>query len=432
MLRLPLSNERLHLRSPSINVCFRTIIEGKPDKTGIENALKKVVIKHPLLTSSIEIDQDNNAWCIQSDRPIGIDHYRSDEMDWQTWYKKTDHQPFDLLNGPLVKFCVITGQNTEIIVVGHHIIGDGIGYLNLVKDLLLTLDNRLDTTPQIPPFEPTDRYFKETILLDPMTKSYAIGLNQEWRKSRVRFSEEDYQTFYKQYRDKYKPDLTMATIEGDNLQRLMEKSKSNGMTVNELIASAFSAATMEQLGVKEIRLGVAANIRNELVSEPNACMGNYVSGISVTVHHDPDNGFISNARSMAALLKSQLTNPQNRHLVVHFLNEFDNDLIESIPLAAYGNLDHPISKKLAELIGEQAVNKGLGISNLGRHRLRDYENLKVMDVQFIGPAFPANLLTVGVITVNNKLNLCLRYNAGEIKADAISKIYSQAIGLLTQ
>jgi hypothetical protein len=58
------------------------------------------------------------------------------------------------------------------------------------------------------------------------------------------------------------------------------------------------------------------------------------------------------------------------------------------------------------------------------------ENIKIVNIQFIGPAFPANLLTVGVINVNGKLNLCLRYNENEINLDTIKTIYEKAIELL--
>jgi len=42
MEKYPILNERLFLRSPSINVCFRAIIEGTFEKTEIEEAFKKV------------------------------------------------------------------------------------------------------------------------------------------------------------------------------------------------------------------------------------------------------------------------------------------------------------------------------------------------------------------------------------------------------
>jgi hypothetical protein len=98
--------------------------------------------------------------------------------------------------------------------------------------------------------------------------------------------------------------------------------------------------------------------------------------------------------------------------------------------AAYGNFEHNVSKKLAELLGEQTENKGLGISNLGRHDFTNYKNISIADIQFIGPAFPANLLTTGLITVNGKLNFCLRYNEAEIKIDTVKTIYEKAVELL--
>ena len=189
---------------------------------------------------------------------------------------------------------------------------------------------------------------------------------------------------------------------------------------------------MESIDKNEIRLGVAANIRNELISEPNNCMGNYVTGISVKVNnkHKPGDDFISNTRAITAILREQLLNQKNRHLVVHFLNEFDKDLIESIMFAAYGGFNHPVAKKLAELIGERLENKGLGISNLGGHNFTNYENIKIIDIQFIGPAFPANLLTIGIITVNDKFNLCFQYNESEMKINTIKEIYKKVIELI--
>jgi NRPS condensation-like uncharacterized protein len=430
MEKLPMLNERLYLRSPSINVCFRATVEGALDKNTIEKALEKVRIRHPLINCSVEIDGNNNAWFVQNSGSIAIEYNKSSELDWQAWYRTVDNVPFDFSKGSLVKFCILVGKNTEIIILGHHIIGDGIGYLNLVKDVLLALDNKIDAIPQIPPTEPKARYFKETILLEQSARDYAQWLNGEWRKSHVSFPEANYRTFFDQYRKKYVPNLYMVSLEGDDVKRLLEKSRSNGLTANEIIASAFSVAFMEILNKKEIRLGVAANIRNELVSEPNNCMGNYVTGISAKAGYNPENGYISNAKAIAAMLREQLSNPKNRHLVVHFLNEFDKDLIESIMFAAYGDFDHPVAKKLAELIGEQRENKGLGISNLGRYNFNNYENIKVIDIQFIGPAFPANLLTIGIITVNDKLNFCLRYNETEIKINTVKEIYKKANELI--
>lgn len=95
--------------------------------------------------------------------------------------------------------------------------------------------------------------------------------------------------------------------------------------------------------------------------------------------------------------------------------------------AAYRKFEHNISKKLAELLEERPENKGIGISNIGQHKFENYNNLRVIDIQFIRHAFPANLITEDVITVNNKLNFCSRYNQNEITPNIIKTIYKKAI-----
>jgi hypothetical protein len=98
--------------------------------------------------------------------------------------------------------------------------------------------------------------------------------------------------------------------------------------------------------------------------------------------------------------------------------------------AAYGSLKHPVSRKIAKLIGEQKRNDFLGISNLGLHDFSGYSNFNVLDIQFIQPAFPSNTITIGIITINGKMNFCIQYNEGEIKTETIKKIYEKGINLL--
>jgi hypothetical protein len=159
-------------------------------------------------------------------------------------------------------------------------------------------------------------------------------------------------------------------------------------------------------------------------------MGNYVTGIALKVNYKPKNGFISNAENIASTMRKKLTTPRSRHLAVNFLSEFDGDLIESIMYASYGKCELPVSKLIGKLIGEGTDNKRLGMSNLGKYEFNNYETLQFLDIQFIGPTFPANLLSVNIITANNKLNFCLRYNENEIGSEIVEKIYEKAMELM--
>jgi hypothetical protein len=127
-------------------------------------------------------------------------------------------------------------------------------------------------------------------------------------------------------------------------------------------------------------------------------MGNYVTGISAKVSRAPENDFMSNVKNITAIIRKKLTDVKTRHAIVNFLSEFDNDLIESIMFASYGNYELPVSKKIGAIIAEGADGKGLGMSNLGRHEINNFNNFRLLDLQFIGPAFPANILSVSIIT----------------------------------
>ncbi|GHU69676.1 hypothetical protein FACS189450_02930 [Spirochaetia bacterium] len=432
MNKIPLLNERWHLGSPDINVCFRIIIEGKFSTDDFEKAIDAVCKRHPALNYTIETDAENNTWFVPDTGRVGLEFYNSKEMpDWQDWYKKTDDVPFNFRQGPLVKICVIFDNNqTEIIVLGHHVIGDGIAYLNLSRDILSALDNKIDTVPQILPVKTK---LKKKTGLSFLARLYARKLNKEWRKNPAIFSESDYHTFFEQYRKKYVPQMYMESIKETDLNNIIQKCKSYGLTVNELITAAFAVAMVELSGHypnKEIRLGAAANIRGELIEETYHCMGNYVSGITANVNYTSEKAFMTNAQDTAVLLRAQLKVPKNRYLAVNFFNKIDKDLLEAAMYATYGDYQIPAAKKLGAIIGERSENKGMGMSNLGKYEFDKFANLKVLDLQFIGPAFPANLLSVGLITVNNKLNINLRYNETEIKTDIIKKVYERAVELL--
>ena len=433
MEKLKINTERLFLRSPNINVCFRIKIDRSIDQTAFSAALDKLAKKHPLLRCAIEIDTDHNAWFVPGINPVKPEYYTPKEMpDWKNWYTKTDNIPFDFMRSPLLKLCVITGNNqTEIIILGHHIIGDGIGYLNLVKDLLLALDNRFEPAQEIPP---VNNQFIKGKKLPLLSRIYAQKLNQSWRKNKTHFSEPAYIKFFENYRARFIPQIYTNTINEGGLKKIMAVCKSNNITVNELmtaaVAAAFataSAAAFPAAGDKPLRIGVAASTRGELTAKPYYCMGNYVTGISIKTNPGFDHDFLAAIKTITKMLRAELTDFQKRHAIVNFLGMFDPDLLDSVMFAAYGNQHLPLSKKIGAIIAEGPEGRGLGISNLGRHNLSHYDTFHISDLQFIGPAFPANILSASIITVNNRLNICLRYNEPELDENTVKKIYEGAL-----
>lgn len=367
-----MGNERIHFRSPNINVCFKAEIIGNFAEDDFRRAIDVISLRHPIVNCVVNLDDTGNAWYVLGKGTVGIEYYSNVSLTaWREWYEKIDGTPFDFEHGPLVKIGVFcNGNTTDIVIIGHHILGDGLGYLNLLKDILSSLDGRPNTIPLLPP----ERIIlNKNIKLGLLSEYFAKKLNKSWKASAKVFSSEDYINFFNSYRQKNPPCMFLDSIDGVEVTKLLEACKKNNITVNEAIATAFTAAFQqtddERYANNQIRFGSAASVRNELKEPAPGCMGNFVTGVAVTVHYDGDKSFAENAKNLASNLRKELLKPKSRYLILNFLNLLDKEFIESAIFAAYDNYDNPASKKLGELLGERGYDKGIGISNLGKQKI---------------------------------------------------------------
>ncbi|MDR1867489.1 MAG: condensation domain-containing protein [Treponema sp.] len=425
-------NERIFFRSPNINVCFKIRFNGTCTHDDFKTALAQVAEKHALLKCTIQNDNANNYWYIPNTGSISIEfHSKEEQFSWEQWYQEMDNIPFNFSQGPLIKLCILyTGTAIDMIIFGHHIIGDGKAYMHVAKDILAVLDGSFDSTPQTAHIK---NNFFNTIKLNFFEKIYAKTLNNQWLASRHRFSEEEYHAFFNTYRAALPSSLYYASLNTEEFSTLCACSKSHGLTVNELLSSAFSGALLalkEYYPKNKIQLGIVIDIRNEITTPMPHSMGNFVSGTFIEVQYNTKENFIKNSHHIAKKLRKKIKNNKTRALPIIFLDQIDKDFIESIPFAIYGNYANPPSKQLGRKIGEQKYNRGMGVSNMGIQYFNTYQSFKVLDVLFIPPAFPSQLLTVGIITVNNTLNICLRYEKTTISDELAKELYHNAIKLI--
>jgi hypothetical protein len=206
------------------------------------------------------------------------------------------------------------------------------------------------------------------------------------------------------------------------------------VTVNEAILCAFAQAMGDHVGrfmSKAMRFGWAVSIRNDMKIPVPDCMWNYLSAIMSKIRIDKGKPFDAVLKEMTVKTRKLMRNRRKRYLPILFLRELSHDLVETIYFASYGSLHSPLAKAVGKLIGESATNKGgLWVSNLGRHEFSRYTKFSLMDFQFIPPEFLSMLLTVGVITVNDRLSICLRYNEAELSGESVHAVSARARELL--
>ena len=139
-----LMSERIHYRAPFNYVVVTARIEGRIPVDQLKNALDKVSIKHPLLRSRIEIEEDGTTWFIPRDGwelPVEVVNKESD-MHWTEKAIDEYKKPFSLDEGPLIRFILLDSpDSSDLMVVCHHTICDGMSLAYLIRDIMTFLGN---------------------------------------------------------------------------------------------------------------------------------------------------------------------------------------------------------------------------------------------------------------------------------------------------
>lgn len=434
MEKIRLITERPFLRAASIHVGMKAEIAGDFTDDQFLAAVQKTCIKHPLLRATITISADRQAYYVlNSSKEIEVSFFQdNDPHQWMQWFEDADNSPFDFETGPLLKIAVFRKVDSAIVVLlGHHILGDGLGYLNLVKDLLMFLNGAASFPPLLPPLITKATLFPKGAKLPLLTRFLIHRLNVSWRKTGRVFTRADYEVFFRDYRSHHPPGLFINSMDEKETKTFLARCHEMGVSVNEAVLTAFVYAIQkhdQEYAGKKLEAGIAINVRKELTPQAGECMGNFVSGVLVNLQYDYRNSFLENAVAIREIVRPKITGVHSRFAVLKFLLELDSDLLDSIGFAAYGDYDNAVSKKVAHIVGEHPEQKGIGISNLGKIAIEAQDSRYTLrDLVFIQPAYPANAINIGVLTCNNRMNFCLRFIKNEKSDRLIETITAEAI-----
>jgi len=106
------------------------------------SAMGKAQRRHPALRVCVRGDASAPPRFVSTDEVIPLRVIkRVSDMHWQTEARAELEMPFQAEKGPLLRAVVVYGKPiSEIILVAHHSIGDGLSAIYLVGDLLKIMD----------------------------------------------------------------------------------------------------------------------------------------------------------------------------------------------------------------------------------------------------------------------------------------------------
>jgi len=185
------SIERFFTRSPYSIVTMVARIKGSISESILRNAVSKVQGRHPNLRVRIIEDEDRNPWLTSEEVkeiPVEVIPRESDDQ-WIKVVQESCQIPFEFDEQPAIRFILVQSPATsELIILCHHIICDGLSLAYLTRDLLEHLGDptrEVEVLPDPIPIEIDN--IPDDVSVNAMVKYFINRMNKKWKEEEILF-----------------------------------------------------------------------------------------------------------------------------------------------------------------------------------------------------------------------------------------------------
>ena len=451
--------ERFFTYSPFSLVSMIARIKGKVSKDQLMKSVSKLSQKHSLLKVKITDKNNGDLWFTSEEVeeiPIEVIN-RETSQQWMEVLEEKCKVPFEFDKRPPIRFILIQSPTvSELIILCHHIICDGLSLAYLTRDLMTSLGNPNNEIEILP--DPMPINFNNSpsdISTNWLVKFVINRMNKKWETKKVIFNQEDYLSLNEAYWSNFNHKMISIELSETQTTELIKICKKESVSVNSALTTAFVGAQVAVRGndPSHSSIGIAANLRNRLPIQVGESMGFYAGMIKLKWKYDIQKTFWDNARQFHKKIKPQFTNKNLFRDFVSWLN-LDPTIIEAINFKKLGGLVNS-QTSTGEKLNAFSKNKDIVMSILKRDKMDSFEhkimgtavtNLTKMDfsrtygdleldrlILYPGGAFPlGNInLVVGAVTCSGKLSLIVEYAEEAIDIVKIEKIKERAMMFLS-
>jgi NRPS condensation-like uncharacterized protein len=450
--------ERFFSHSPFSIVTMVARIKGNITEEMLKNAVAKVQQRHVLLRVRIKDDHDHALWFTSEgvqQIPIEIVPRKS-ENDWIKIHAEASKIPYEFETHPAIRFILVQSPDvSELIILCHHIICDGMSLAYLARDLMVHLGDPSREVEVLPAPEPiTLDNLPGDVSLSGLVKFFINRIKQKWAEEIVFFDQEDYEVLTKTYWDNYHHELFSIELSEAETSALVARCRKEDITVNSAIIAAFSGAQSFVAGEKphHAKAAIAVSLRDRLPNPPGEAVGYYALGLELKLKYNHEKSFWDNARRFHKRIKPNLTNKRVFGDLPAYL-QMDSNIYEALSFKKLGRLvptDSPRYEKLSDFGKREDVvvrllqrakmetleTKLLGpaITNLGRLDFPKTYGALELDRLIMQPggAFPlvhVNMV-IGAVTCSGKLSLVVEYAEEAVDTGTMEKIKDKAMEFL--
>jgi NRPS condensation-like uncharacterized protein len=451
--------ERFFSHSPYSTVTMVARIKGNVTENMLKDAVKKVQQRHALLRVRVKESQGDEQWFTSAnvqEIPIQVVP-RVTGNDWVKIHADGSKAPYEFGTRPAIRFILVQSPDvSEIIILCHHSICDGMSLAYLARDLMVhlgdpTIDARVLPAPEPISLENLPREVAPSGLI----KFFINRIKRKWADEFVAFDQEDYQAINEAYWDTFHHEILSVELSKEETAVLVSRCKKEGITVNTAIVTAFSGAQNAITGKKphHEQTAAAASLRDYLPNDPGEGMGYYASGLEVKFEYDPEKGFWNNARAYHKVIGKDVSNRKKIFGNLPAYLQMDSNIYEALTFKKLGALVKPGSPRYEKLHSfserEDVIVRllqrakmetldakllSVAITNLGRLDFpKNYGQLELDRlIMQPGGAFPLVHvdMVIGVATCAGKLSLVVEYAEEAVDTLTMQRIKEKAMELL--
>ncbi len=386
--------ERINLFEPSDYIFFHLELCGDFTAYRLAEAMRAAFSANEATMSRIVLTASGNAYYERIDESCCNVEIVENADVWEV-ARQNEKRPFALEKGELVRCFVIPGGNSfSLLVMSHHLAGDGKSICCFVEDVMRALSGKKLE------FKPLTLLTKENIPCGKISltaKLYAKYCQRKWNKMKApAFRWKDYYHLHESYWSGTSSLFMQKTLSQDETNCVIASAKKIGVSVNSYIVAAFLCAN------KNIRVaGIPVSVREK----DNCSMTNLTSGIRTKYSYKENLSFPDNARKLHDVVVDELS--RNKWFVLQFMSMLPPTLVDSVLLCTHGLFDEPFVKQTAEVMGYAGAKKReLGVTNLTVIDIPAvYENVKIKSLVFMPPNVTYSDNIIGVSTFNGAMTL---------------------------
>lgn len=451
--------ERFFSHSPFSTVTMVVRIKGQVTESMLKNAVVKVQQRHTLLQVRMKEDQKHDLWFTSEDVeeiPIEIVPRKS-ENDWIKIHADGSKVPYEFETHPLIRFILVQSLDiSELIILCHHIICDGMSLAFLARDLMVHLGDLTADVQVLPAPAPISlENLPKDVSLSGIVKYFIKKINRKWAEEVVFFDQEDYKALNKAYWENFNHEIFSIELTEEETSALVARCRKESVTVNSAIITAFSGAQNFVEGEKphHAKTVSAVSLRDRLPESPGEAMGYYAQGVELKFKYNPKKSFWDNACQYHRKINSHNIPNKKAFGDLPTYLQMDSNIYESLSFKKIGALVTTNSAQYEKLFGfsqrEDVVVRllkrakietlnakllGPAITNLGRLDFpKTYGDLELDRLMMQpGGAFPLVHvdMVIGAVTCAGKLSLVVEYAEEAVDTPTMKKIKNMAMEFL--